>query len=328
MTNDYCWITIGPKGFHKENLEKLAGYDPKGIRINTGRNNYEWINSAIRTLIQAGYDASKIYLDIGNHKPRVSLFDIRMDIKKGTSFLFGGPFSSNSLSGKIDNEIFFSMLKKDDILILNDGEIECVVIDKDEKQVELCPKLDGYITNNASIGLKGKHYENYYIAPNEVLLINSLLEKYPLGLIISFVEKKENIIECRKTFPNAYRIIPKIESNIAYNNIDGILQYSDWALLGRGDFALSVGIEKIGYYQKKILSMARKYNCKLIIASGTLESLEKNKLPFRSEIIDITNSYYEGAAGIMLTNESGASECPFKVIDFLYSVIDYLESRK
>lgn len=99
-------------------------------------------------------------------------------------------------------------------------------------------------------------------------------------------------------------------------------------MLGRGDFALSIGIEKLGYYQKKMLHLAKKHNCKLIIASGTLESLEKYKLPFRSEIIDITNSYLEGAAGIMLTNESGASECPFKVIDFLYSTIDYLESTK
>lgn len=108
MTKDFCWITIGAKGFNKENLIKLAEYDPRGIRINTGRSSFDWINIAIRTLIQAGYNANKIYLDIGNNKPRVSLYDLRMDIKEGDLVLFGGPFSNdNSLNGKIENEPFF-----------------------------------------------------------------------------------------------------------------------------------------------------------------------------------------------------------------------------
>lgn len=328
MTKDYCWVTIGARGFNKENLERLAEYDPKGVRINTGRSSFEWINCAIETLTNAGYSENKIYLDVGNNKPRVALYDSKLNVKKGDAILFGA-ISCNRASlcdGAIENVPFFSSIKKDDILILGDGEIECKVTDKDENGLRLYSMSNGCITNQTTIGVKGRHYESYYISPKDTMQINYLLKQYSLGLIVSFIERKENIIECEKAFPNACRIIPKIESKTAYGNLDGIFQYSDWALLGRGDFALSVGIEKLGYYQKEILRLAKKHNCNLVVASGTLESLEMSEIPFRSEIIDITNSYFEGAAGIMLTNESGASVCPFKSINFLYHIIDYLEN--
>ena len=327
MINDYCWITIGANGFNKENLEKLVSYNPKGIRINTGRSSFEWIKNAIKVLIDSGYNENRIYLDIGNNKPRITLKNAKLKIKKNEKFSLGSSLNDDILiKGNIINRPFFSAITKDDVLVLGDGEIECVVFEKDEHRIVLYSTSDGCITNHIAIGLKGKHYKNYYLSPEDITLTNSLLEEYSLGLIISFVERKENIIECKKIFPKAYRIMPKIESDTAYNNLDEIMQYSEWAVFGRGDFALSMGIEKIGYYQNKLLHSAQKHNCKVIVASGMLESVERNKKPLCSEVIDISNSYFNGATGIMLTNESGASATPFIVIDTLYDIVDSLDS--
>ncbi len=327
MTNDYCWITIGANGFNKDNLEKLATYNPRGIRINTGRSGFEWIQNAIKVLVASGYNENKICLDIGNNKPRITLKNKELNINRNEKFSLGSDlYDDGVLKGNIINRPFFSAIRKDDVLVLGDGEIECEVFDKDKHKVVLYAMSDGYITNHTAIGLKGKHYENFFLSSEDIALTNSLLEEYSLGLIISFVERKENIAECKKIFPKAHHIIPKIESGIAYNNIDEIMQYSEWSILGRGDFALSVGLEKVGYYQKELLRSAQRHNCKVIIASGTLEAAEINKKPLCSEVIDISNSYFNGAAGIMLTNETGASEKPFIVIDFLYNMIDYLES--
>ena len=104
-----------------------------------------------------------------------------------------------------------------------------------------------------------------------------------------------------------------------------ILSQSDTIFIGRGDLALSTGIEKIGIVQKKLISIAQKVGCKISLGTGTLDSLKWSEIPLRAEIIDITNSCFEGIDYIALTSETGGSQIPFKSINFLKKILDYIK---
>ncbi|MDR0386180.1 MAG: hypothetical protein LBH60_08900, partial [Prevotellaceae bacterium] len=67
------WVTVGRRGFSGNNLKRLSEYDIAGIRINTGRNSYEWIYETVEELSRLNYPVSNILLDIGNTKPRLNL---------------------------------------------------------------------------------------------------------------------------------------------------------------------------------------------------------------------------------------------------------------
>ena len=326
MKNDFCWVTIGKKAFDEKRLETLVRYSPRGIRINMGRSECKWAVDAIETLVNAGFKQENIFLDIGNNKPRVSVSS-DMQIYKGQSIAFSICSSQQkNVDGAINNIWFGENVMPDNILELGDGELECKVLERINNTLHLISLSEGTVTNRMSIGIKGKRYSNFCIEQDEIRIVRQLLNRYSLGLMLSFVEKVDNLIECKSLFPTATTIIPKIESLTAYKNADSLMKYSDFAILGRGDMALSVGIEKLGVVQKDLLNKAKQHRCKLIIASGTLESLSNNNSPSRSEVIDISNSYFEGAQGILLTNETAAAAFPFKAIDCLYGIIECLES--
>jgi len=49
--------------------------------------------------------------------------------------------------------------------------------------------------------------------------VNNILTKYPIGLILSFIENTNNMIWARTVFPLSSNIVPKIETKTAAENI-------------------------------------------------------------------------------------------------------------
>ena len=193
-----------------------------------------------------------------------------------------------------------------------------------EHYITLKSLSDGTLTNNVSIGIVGKELARFKIDSNEVIEVNKILLDYPVCLILSFVEKSDNILWAKKVFPKAHSIIPKIETNAAVKNFKSIVDITKTVFIGRGDLGLSVGIEKIGILQKQLVLQAHKANCYVAIGTGTLDSLKWSQVPLRAEVIDITNYCYEPVDAIVLTSETAGSKQPFKAIDFLMKTLFYI----
>ena len=327
MNKNSYWVTISSRGFTEDNLIKLISYNPDGVRINTGRDSYEWAKQTICFLIQNSYPSSKIFLDIGNNKPRIRLKKGLEHFITSVAIINIGYRDTGEIDGSVNSTLFFETLEKDDVVLIGDGEIKCEVLSNADYVATLHICNDGVITNLTAIGIEGKDCFRFGITPSEHRIIKEILINHKISLIVSFVKTENDVIWVEENFPEASVIMPKIETLSAVGNIEKIFCRSQLVLLGRGDLALSVGIEKLGIIQKMILEEAQKYRCNVVIASGTLESLLHNNIPNRSDIIDITNSYISGASGIMLTSETGASKMPFTVIDFLAKVIEYLVSE-
>lgn len=124
----------------------------------------------------------------------------------------------------------------------------------------------------------------------------------PDSIAFSFIESKEDIIECSKLFTGLkYDFISKIETEKGLININEIAEASDAIMIGRGDLGLHMDINKLAYAQEYILNAAKLYNKKTYIATDILSSLVNRYVPSRADIIDITNIIKGNLDGIILT---------------------------
>ena len=109
----------------------------------------------------------------------------------------------------------------------------------------------------------------------------------PDAIILSFVEKKEQVLNVRKIMPAGLIIFSKIESQKGIENIEEIVKVSDGIMLGRGDLAIYSRINEFYYNQNVIIQTTQKYNKPIYIATDILESLSTRALPRRSEVVDL-----------------------------------------
>lgn len=319
------WVTIGRRGFSTENMEKLLARDIAGIRINTAHSSFTWIYDMLEKLCSLGYPMEKVLLDIANSKTRIkSINRIDLKVNPGDSVLIKSGETTNQDGFSVNNMQFFDVATKNDIVYFGDGEMECIVKKSDPSGITLLVETKGTISTNMSVGIKGKKSSGFSIREEEMTDIKRLLERYRVSLILSFVNTAEDVRWAKTNFPGAAEFIPKIETKQAVDHFHEILEESNTVLIGRGDLALAVGIEKIGIIQNYLVDEAHKHYCKVAVGTGTLDSLKNAEIPLRAEIIDITNSCLSGVDYIVLTSETGASSTPYKAIDYLDRTLSFI----
>lgn len=147
----------------------------------------------------------------------------------------------------------------------------------------------------------------------------------------SFIRNKENIFEIRE-FLKSYgaehiKIISKIENQEAIENLDEIIEHSDWVMVARWDLGIEVPIEKLPIYQKIIVKKCRALGKFVIIATHLLETMIDNPYPTRAEVSDIFNSVLQKADATMLSWETTIGKYPVKSVEMMRSVIDQAEAN-
>lgn len=150
-------------------------------------------------------------------------------------------------------------------------------------------------------------------------------------IAMSFVRNKENILELRNFLKenNAshIKIISKVENQEAIDNLEEIIKYSDWIMVARWDLWIEVPIEKLPYYQNKIVSLCKESWKFFIIATHLLETMIENLFPTRAEVSDIYNSVLDWADSLMLSWETTIWKYPLESVKIMTSVIKEAEKN-
>lgn len=141
----------------------------------------------------------------------------------------------------------------------------------------------------------------------------------------SFMRSGEFIDEVRRATRNSMKIISKIECIDALENLDEIIDKSDFLLVDRGDLSKEVPIEKIPLVQKIILNKARKRHKGVFVATNLLETMIGSKNPTRAEINDVINTVLDGASGLTLSSETAIGKYPMECINMLNKLIRQAE---
>ncbi len=145
-------------------------------------------------------------------------------------------------------------------------------------------------------------------------------------IAVSFVRSGASIDEARRATQGKMKIISKVESVDALENIDEIIEKSDLVLIDRGDLSKEIPIEKIPFTQKVIISKARQHDTGVFVATNLLETMIENRKPTRAEVQDVVNTILDGAQGLTLAAETAIGRHPMECINMLNRLILHAEA--
>jgi len=125
-------------------------------------------------------------------------------------------------------------------------------------------------------------------------------------------------------------LIAKVERAEAVEpeNLQTIMESSDAVMVARGDLGVEVGDAAVPPIQKRMLRLAPKFNCPVIVATQMMESMCENPIPTRAEVNDVANAVLDGTDAVMLSGESAAGKYPIEAVLAMHRTCIETEKQK
>lgn len=217
-----------------------------------------------------------------------------------------------------------------DKVLLEDGLMKLVVIDKEDDDLVCRILAGGLLKSKKGINVPGVDLHIEFLSPEDVSDIVYACEKKGDFLALSFVNSKENILAVReilKEHNSDMKIISKIESGMALQNLDEIIEYSDGIMVARGDLGVEIPCEEIPIVQKEIIKKCREQGKTCIVATEMLASMYTSARPTRAEVTDIANAVLDGCDAVMLSGETTVGKYPIDAVRYMARICENTEEH-
>jgi pyruvate kinase len=144
---------------------------------------------------------------------------------------------------------------------------------------------------------------------------------------LSFIQNSNILKKLKKKYPKLI-FISKIENYLGYKNRKDIIQNSDAIMIDRGDLAAEVGISKLSECSENIIIDAKSIGKSVIIATENLNSLIYNKIPTKSEVMNIDYYLQKKIDYLMLSDETTISKNSKSTVRWLSNYLKIKKSKK
>jgi pyruvate kinase len=147
---------------------------------------------------------------------------------------------------------------------------------------------------------------------------------------MSFIQSATDIENMRVLMKNLgydAKIIAKLETKLAIDNLDDIMQATDVAMVARGDMAVEVNPEVVPVAQRQIISLGLQYGKPTIVATQMLGSMTEAPEPSRAEVSDVATAVYLGADCVMLSDETAMGKYPHEAVKIMKRIINYSQQH-
>ena len=219
-------------------------------------------------------------------------------------------------------------VKPGNVILIDDGliglEVEAV------KGVEIHCKVTngGELGERKGVNVPGVPIQLPSITEKDVEDIKfGLAEDFDF-VAASFIRSADAVGQIRSLINEAgsqMKIISKIESQEALDNIDAIIEASDGIMLARGDLGVEIEAKRIPQLQKEIIQKCNYHGKLVITATQMLDSMIRNPRPTRAEVTDVANAVYNGTDAVMLSGESANGKYPIEAAKTMASIVEYTE---
>ncbi len=316
--------TIGPSCDSLDMITKLGEAGMDIARINFSHAKHEGYKQARENIIKASQAIGKpiaILADMQGPRMRVGTLEAWGKILKDNERVFFTTDTSDKDAIFIDNPVLHQEIKVGDPLFLLNGEIECTVTKVDGKRIETKVVRGGKLFSRKGVN-----------TPNTKLSISGLTEKdisdaeFVLNegvdfIAISFVQNADDIRKLRSIAgKRPVKIVSKIETKIALDNIDEITRESDAIMIARGDLGIEVPSVQLPFIQHHLIQLGLWHKKPTITATQMLMSMVDRPQPTRAEITDVTNAIWDGTDAIMLSDETAGGNFPIEAVQTMKNI--------
>ena len=328
--------TVGPASNSPAVLEAMIRAGMNVARLNFSHGDFTEHLSNIRNVRTAAAAAGRrvaIMADLSGPKMRIGMLGVeKFTLRHGDPFTL----TTDSITGDERRvSVSFARLpevvKKGDILSLNDGYIQLEVDSVTAADVNCTVIVGGELRSKKGLNLPGIDLGIGAFTERDRECLTFALENGVDAVSQSFVESAADMIAVRKAARDmGYDpfLIAKIERSRALDRLDEILDVSDGIMIARGDLGVEIPIERIAVVQKDVMRRANRRSRPVITATQMLESMTTSRLPTRAEATDVSNAILDGTDCVMLSGESAMGAYPVEAVEMLARIAATVEPTR
>lgn len=334
--------TIGPVSQSKTMIEKLIRAGMDCTRLNFSHGSYQEHLKIIKNVRVAAKKTKRtvaIIQDLQGPKIRIGNLPERGILLKknlGVSLQSDKEYLDKIIP--INYQGFEKLLKSNDIILMDDGNIKLKVLNIKNKIINCKIQSGGKLTSKKGVNLPTIKARVKSITDKDKADLRFGIKNNVDYVALSFVQSAQDIIELRKLIGElekefeydknnipSTKVIAKIEKPQAINNLDSIIRLTDGIMIARGDLGVELPIQKIPVLQKTIIKKCLSRAKPVIVATQMLESMIEKPIPTRAEVSDIANAVVDHADAVMLSGESAMGKYPLEAVKVMSSVIENIE---
>lgn len=329
--------TIGPASENYDTLKTMAESGMNVARLNFSHGDYSGHEKKLK-LIRKVERAVK--------KPIAALLDtkgpeIRTGIMQGGEIMLNQgakiilcacdePFEGTQDKIFVNYKLLPQEVKPGQNIFIDDGtlNLEIESINGDEVTCKII--VGGLLRNTKGINLPGADLTMPALSDKDKQDITWGIQHGMEYLAVSFVKNRSDIIEVRRLIQSLggnMKILAKIETSQAVQNIEEIVDVVDGVMVARGDLGVEIPTEDVPLVQKKIIEMCRVRGKVVIVATQMLDSMIRNPRPTRAEASDVANAVLDGTDAVMLSGETASGNYPVQAVKTMRKILDRAEKE-
>ncbi|MBE9503970.1 MAG: pyruvate kinase [Proteobacteria bacterium] len=210
------------------------------------------------------------------------------------------------------------------LVYMSDGAITLYVEDIQGHDVLCRVERGGKLGETKGLNFPGATLSLPFLMEKDYSDIKFLIEQNIDFIAASFVRTAEDLINIRKFMDDnggeGIKVIAKIETQQAVDNLDDIVFHCDGIMVARGDLGVEIPIADVPLVQKMIIAKSNKRGIPVITATQMLDSMTYNAYPTRAEVTDVANAIIDGTDAIMLSGETAIGKYPLLTVQTMHQL--------
>ncbi len=323
--------TIGPVTESEEMIERLISEGVNIFRFNFKHNTMDWHSERIERVNKVakhmGLSVGTL-IDLQGPEIRINMPTDFIEVHKNDLLLFGQEaFESKEKGLSISHPEIIEHLTEGQKLLADDGVFTFYVQKKDGKVYLHC-ESDGKLLNKKSLNIPGADFPFPVLVERDFEGLQVAARNEVDYVALSFVRTATDLQVVRSEMDKYKvhaKIVAKIETKKAIDNLDEIIDYTDAVMVARGDLGVELPIEQVPHHQKVIIKKCLEKGIPVITATQMLQSMVDNPYPTRAEVSDIANATYDFTDAIMLSGETASGKYPVEAVMSMQKTAKYNE---
>lgn len=326
-------ITLGPAVETYEEILAIIQAGANGVRLNCSHGSTEERAKQVKLIKKAAEASNKpvaIILDLQGPKLRLGGFEGVATIKTGqqVSFGFGADYAKDQIL-PLQYDLSKKM-QRGDSLYLHDGALKLEVNSIKDGIIRAKALNNGTVVKNQGVNVPDTNFGGDVITEKDRADIAFGSSHEADYIALSYVQSAEDIKKLKlilKNLGSSTKIIAKIETKAAIENLNEIILETDAVMVARGDLAVETLPESVPLTQRKIIAAGRSHAKPVIVATQLLASMTSSSEPTRAEVSDVATAVLLGADCLMLSDETAVGINPLNATSALKRIIVHTEQH-
>lgn len=326
--------TIGPSTNSYSWIKDVIKTGANGLRLNFSHGTHEERIQQIKWIRKASEEQKKpvaVIQDIQGPKIRLGDFEGVFTVQTGQTIALKYK-ADYARSGYLPTQYDLTKkVKRGERVLLYDGKIKTTVTSVKEGVVYVRAENEGILIKRKGINLPDTDFGGDVITSKDKADLSFGSTVGIDYVALSFVQTARDVEKLRKILKNLgsrAKIIAKIETAAALDNLEEIIEESDAVMVARGDLAIETLHETVPVMQRNIIRLGIKHRTPVIVATHMMASMTDSPEPTRAEVSDVATAVLVGADCVMLSDETASGKYPIEAIKMMKRIILHTEANE